>query len=135
MYYLWQSFVIFQPFKKSEILTAMKKPIIKKKPTKKVSPKKKRAPRKPLDSITDGKRIMCETRRQFEKAGFTEIKIAKELAGMAFARVDLKKLQPHDKLQALGMAVDVIGIKKPAKIDVNHKGAITINLIDRFGKA
>ena len=80
-----------------------------------------------------GKEVICETRRQFEKAGFTEIAIAKTLAEMAFHKIDLAKILPHDKLQALGMAVDVIGIKKPAKIDVNHKGAININIIDRFG--
>ena len=122
----------------------MKKPIPKK-PIKKVSPKttrrakpcvkkpKLKAKRKPLDSITAGKQVMCETRRQFEKAGFTEIAIAKTLAGIAFHKVDLKKIQMHDKLQALGMAVDVIGIKKPVKVDLNHKGEIKINLIDRFG--
>jgi len=110
---------------------------------------------KPLDSITAGKQVMCETRRQFEKAGFTEPAVAKELALIAFS--DLKdyvivkhgkmKLRPlnnkshvvkkikilankmvelelHDKLQALGMAIDVIGIKKPVKLDVNHSGSI-----------
>uniref|UniRef100_A0A6M3K644 Putative terminase n=1 Tax=viral metagenome TaxID=1070528 RepID=A0A6M3K644_9ZZZZ len=110
---------------------------------------------KPLDSITAGKLVMCETRRQFEKAGFTEPAVAQELALIAFS--DLKdyvivkhgkmKLRPlnnkshvvkkikilankmvelelHDKLQALGMAIDVIGIKKPVKLDVNHSGSI-----------
>ena len=110
---------------------------------------------KPLDSITAGKQVMCETRRQFEKAGFTEPAVAQELALIAFS--DLKdyvivkhgkmKLRPlnnkshvvkkikilankmvelelHDKLQALGMAIDVIGIKKPVKLDVNHSGSI-----------
>jgi len=135
----------------------VKKPIPKK-PIKKVSPKptgrKKPCPKKgrgqktttrhdlkgltPTDqkyaeSIAAGKQVMCETRRQFEKAGFTEIAIAKTLAGIAFHKVDLKKIQMHDKLQALGMAVDVIGIKKPVKVDLNHKGEIKINIIDRFG--
>ena len=121
----------------------MSKPILKKKPIKKVLPKQKAKPcvkkpisrpkKKPLDSITAGKQVMCETRRQFEKAGFTEIAIAKTLAEMAFHKIDLTKILPHDKLQALGMAVDVIGIKKPAKIDINHKGELKINIIDRFG--
>jgi hypothetical protein len=30
----------------------------------------------------------------------------------------------HDKLDALGKAISVIGIQKPAKIDVNHSGSI-----------
>ena len=30
----------------------------------------------------------------------------------------------YDKLEALRMAVDIIGIKKPAKLDVKHSGAI-----------
>jgi len=114
----------------------MRKLAVKKKPIKKELPPKKpkpKAKRKPLDSIAAGKQVMCETRRQFEKAGFTEIAIAKTLAGIAFHKVDLKKIQMHDKLQALGMAVDVIGIKKPVKVDLNHKGEIKINIIDRFG--
>ena len=87
------------------------------------------------DAVTKGikKEVFCRTRIAFEKAGFTEQKIAGELAKMAFTKIDIKKILPHDKLQALRMAVDVIGIKKPAKIDVNHKGAININIIDRFG--
>ena len=116
---------------------------------------------------------MCETRRQFERSGFTEKAIADELALIAFSdlkdyvTVDeggamqvlplktlknkkshvIKKIKEtstigeskdgavifknskvefelYDKLEALGMAVDVIGIKKPAKIDVNHSGSI-----------
>ena len=164
-----------------------------KKPIKKVSPKttrrakpcvkkpKPKAKRKPLDGIAAGKQVMCETRRQFEKAGFTEQKIAEELAIMAFSdpanhaeiaeggelrfktfkeqgskRRAIKSIKEktviteskdgekvfktstvewtmQDKLQALGMAVDVIGIKKPVKVDLNHKGEIKINIIDRFG--
>ena len=127
---------------------------------------------KPLDSVAAGKQIMCETRRQFEKAGFTEKRIATELALIAYQdpanhaeiaeggelrfktfkeqgskRRAIKSIKEktviteskdgekiyktstvewtmHDKLEALGMAVDVIGIKKPAKIDVNHSGSI-----------
>ena len=118
-----------------------------KKPIKKVSPKTTRRAKpcvkkpdikskkklSPADNERINKPVMCETRRQFEKAGFTEIAIAKTLAEMAFHKIDLAKILPHDKLQALGMAVDVIGIKKPVKVDLNHKGEIKINIIDRFG--
>jgi hypothetical protein len=128
------------------------------------------------------KQIICETRRQFEKAGFTVPKIAKELALIGFSDIsdyltvneggaieiipfkDLKKLKSkaikkirektviteskdgeviskistvefelHDKLQSLGMAVDVIGIKKPVKHDVNLKG--DLNLTERLKNA
>jgi hypothetical protein len=171
----------------------VKKPIPKK-PTKKVSPKpgrikpcakkergqkstirhdlKEISPKdqKDAESIAAGKRVMCETRRQFEKAGFTEQKIAEELALMAFSdpadhaeiaeggelrfktfeeqgskRRAIKSIKEktviteskdgekvfktstvewtmQDKLQALGMAVDVIGIKKPVKHDHNISG-------------
>ena len=112
--------------------------------------------------------VMCETRRQFEKAGFTVPKIAKELAIIAFSDPDdfvevaeggelrfrtfkemgrkrraiksisektvitenkdgerLYKTSTVDyelwsKPDALKTAIEVIGIKKPAKVDVTH---------------
>ena len=136
--------------------------------------------KKPLDSVTAGKRVMCETRRKFEKAGFTEKAIAEELSLIAFSDMadfvqvdeqgsvkplsfhDLKKkksriikkikekrrilngkdddtiledtfeFELYDKLDALGMAVDVIGIKKPVKHDVNLNQPIVVEVI-KFG--
>ena len=138
---------------------------------------------KPLNSVAAGKQIMCETRRQFEKAGFTERRIAVELALIAYQdpanhaeiaeggelrfktfkeqgrkRRAIKSIEEstviteskdgerlyktskvkwtmHDKLEALGMAVDVIGIKKPAKIDVNHSGSIMAAVASHLSQA
>ena len=134
-----------------------------------VKPKLPKEKRQSLGRAS-GKEVICETRRQFEKAGFTEQKIAEELAIMAFAdpanhaeiaeggelrfktfkeqgkqRRAIKSIKEktviteskdgekifktstvewtmQDKLQALGMAVDVIGIKKPVKHDLNVSG-------------
>ena len=120
------------------------------------------------------KEVICETRKQFEKAGFKVPAIAKELALIAFSdaadfvTVDkygnvkaksLKKIKDksriikkikykkelvggtleiewYDKLEALGMGIEIIGIKKPKEIKLN--GSLTIDtagakqkLIDR----
>jgi N-acetyl-beta-hexosaminidase len=116
--------------------------------------------------------VICETIRTFEKAGFTDCKIARELAIIAFsdptnhvdiaeggelqfktlqeqgkARRAIKKIREktiiteskdgerlnkistiefelHDKLDALGKAISVKGIQKPAKVD--HTGNINV---------
>lgn len=114
--------------------------------------------------------VICKTRKQFERAGFTVPRIAKELAGIAFADITdfvdideigvvrakpvdewptgkgrlVKKIREkrvirtekgtkdkpdgdqildatfefelHDKLDALGKAIAVIGIQKPTKV-------------------
>jgi hypothetical protein len=114
--------------------------------------------------------VICKTRKQFERAGFTVPRIAKELAGIAFADITdfvdideagivrarpvdewpdgkgrlVKKIREkrvirtekgtkdkpdgdqildatfefemHDKLDAIGKAIAVIGIQKPTKV-------------------
>lgn len=125
------------------------------------------------NSIKAGREVICETRKQFEKAGFTVPKIAEELALIAFSdmadfvQVDeqgstkplsfdelkknksktIKKIREkrrilngkdddtiledtfefelYDKLDALGMAVEIIGIKKPKEIKLN--GNLTVD--------
>lgn len=125
------------------------------------------------------KRVVCETRKQFEKAGFTVPKIAKELALIGFSDISdyltvdeggaiqvfpletlkknkskaIKKIREkttiteskdgsviyktstvefelHDKLQSLGMAVDVIGIKKPIQHKVEAQIGGTVIVLD-----
>jgi hypothetical protein len=36
----------------------------------------------------------------------------------------------HDKLDALGKAIAVIGIQKPVKVDVNHSGSLMAEVVD-----
>ena len=128
--------------------------------------------------------VKCETRRIFEKSGFTVKNIADELAGIGFADitdfVDVDNLgivrakpidewpkgkgklirkikekrvirtekgtkdkpdgdeildatfefEMHDKLDALGKAIAVIGIQKPMKVDVNHSGSLMAEVVD-----
>jgi hypothetical protein len=126
------------------------------------------------------KEVICDTRRQFERAGHKVHKIARELAligysdiadyvtvdeGGALQVLPLDTLKKHksraikkirektiitesksgdelyktstvefelyDKLSALNLVVEIIGIKKPLKIE--HSG--TVNLADRLKKA
>lgn len=123
--------------------------------------------------IEAGQEVMCETRREMEKAGFTVKKIARELALIGFAdmadfievnedtgAVRVKSLdvlksksriirkiredrtirensdgssvlvhdqftfELHDKLDALGKAISILGIQKPQKIDMNVRGSL-----------
>lgn len=128
----------------------------------------------PEENEKINKEVICETRRQFERAGFKVPKIARELALIAFADMadfiqvdaegsvkplsflDLKKnksriikkirekrrilngkeddtiledtfeFELHDKLEAIKLAVEIIGIKKPLKVDLNGKLNIDI---------
>jgi hypothetical protein len=118
--------------------------------------------------------VACKTIRAFERAGFTDCKIAQELAIIAFSdpanhveiaeggelqfktldeqgkhRRAIKKIKEktviteskdgerlyktstvewemHDKLDAIEKAINVKGIKKPQKLDVQADGIETI---------
>ena len=123
--------------------------------------------------IQAGEEAKCETLTSFRNNGFTDRKIAKELALIAFSDIqdyvtvdeggslqvlplsDLKKhksraikkikekatikesndgkstvryssleFELHDKLEAIKTAIDCMGIKKPAKYDVNIAGRV-----------
>jgi hypothetical protein len=121
-----------------------------------------------------GKEAICETRKQFEKAGFTVPRIARGLAIVAYSdpahfvdvakggelsfktfkemgikRRAIKKIrektiiteskdgdklyktstveyETHDKMDALGKAIAVIGIQKPAEHNVNIAGEVVV---------
>jgi hypothetical protein len=135
-----------------------------------------------------GEKVTCETRRQFERAGFTIRKIAQELALIAFSDIQdyikineggmveaypldqlkkgksraIKKVREkrrilntpgdkedvildatyefelYDKLSSLDLAVAILGIKKPTKVELNGKFNIDITesrriLADKLG--
>ena len=130
------------------------------------------------DKITQ--EVICETRKQFEKAGHRVSTIARELALIAYSDIQdyvevgrdggakivpldelkahtsraIKRIKEtstgggkfkkrmvefelHDKLEALKMAIEIIGIKKPVKVDLNGRLHLDITgakqkLIDRI---
>ena len=124
--------------------------------------------------------VICDTKRQFERAGHRVPKIARELARIGYSDIAdyitvdeggalqvlpldtlkkhksraIKKIREktiitesksgdelyktstiefelYDKLSALNLVVEIIGIKKPLRVE--HSG--TINLADRIKKA
>lgn len=128
------------------------------------------------DSIKAGQEVICDTRKQFERAGHKVPKIARELALIGYSDIAdyitvdeggalqvlpldtlkkhksraIKKIREktviteskdgetlyktstvefelHDKLHALNLVVEIVGIKKPLK--VNHAGNVKVEVI------
>lgn len=80
----------------------------------------------PLESLKKNKSRVIKKIRE-------KTKITKSEDGQKLFKNSSVEFELYDKLDALKMAVEIIGIKKPAKVDVNHDGNIEILITNYAG--